>query len=100
MDCSRTGMPQVHLRLQGLELVGDTSLDFSAHLLAGPLLEAAQFLVHVHFGCVGWLTGGRERRCGEDEDRLRGEGLVGNCSDYVRGWCGLFGLMAQAHGND
>jgi len=43
-------MTQVHLHLQSLELVGEGRPDLSAHLLAGPLLEAIEFLVDEH-GC-------------------------------------------------
>jgi hypothetical protein len=45
-------MAQIHLHLQGLELVGKTSAGLGAHLFVGPLLEAIEFLVDIH-GC-GW----------------------------------------------
>lgn len=43
-----TFMAQVHLHLEGLELVGQARTGFCAHLLVCPLLEAVEFLVDVH----------------------------------------------------
>lgn len=43
-------MPHVHLGFHCLEVVGKAGLDFSAHSLSSPLLEAVEFPVDVHFG--------------------------------------------------
>lgn len=45
---AHTIVPQVHLHLQGLELVGQASAGLCAHLLVGPLLQAIEFLGDVH----------------------------------------------------
>ena len=42
-------MPNVHLELQGLEVVGDVCLGLTPHSLTCPLLEAIEFLVDIHF---------------------------------------------------
>lgn len=44
-------MPHSHLRLHCLEVIRLASLDFSAHSLASPLLQAANSLVHMHGDC-------------------------------------------------
>lgn len=62
-----TLVPQVHLQFQGFELVGDARLRLTAHLLAGPLLEAVELLVDVHDCDCG---------CVEAEDRLRGVAVI------------------------
>lgn len=77
LDCTaecivQTFMPQVHLYLQRFEVLGRIRLCLSAHLLARPLLEAAELLVDVHGG------------------RMRGESkvvvIVGDvCSECSRG---------------
>lgn len=45
-----TFMSHAHFGLHGLEVISDIRLDFSAHALACPLLEAADSLVDVHGG--------------------------------------------------
>lgn len=67
-----TFMSHAHLSLHGLEVIGDIRLDFSAHALTCPLLEAADSLVDVHggFGSQSrrWLGGGwDESRIGSRE---------------------------------
>ncbi len=44
----RTFLPQAHFHFKGFEIIGHTGLDFPSHALAGPLLEAVNFLVDVH----------------------------------------------------
>jgi hypothetical protein len=50
-------MAQVHFELEGLELLRSAGAGFGAHFLAGPLLEAAEFLVDVHGGGWVWWVG-------------------------------------------
>jgi hypothetical protein len=45
---ARTLMTQVHLQLQGLELVRQPRTGLGTHLLVGPLLQAIELLVDVH----------------------------------------------------
>lgn len=73
VECTvQTFMPQVHLYLQRFEVLRRVRLCLSAHLLARPLLEAAELLVDVH--------GGRMR--GENEVVV----IVGNvCLECSRG---------------
>lgn len=51
-DCQHSGrltlLPQGHLDLQHLEVIGVVGLDLAAHALATPLLEAVELLVDVH----------------------------------------------------
>jgi hypothetical protein len=56
-----TFVTQVHLQLQGLELVGERRSGLSAHFLSSPLLKAIEFLVdeHVCGGVVIARTGAR-----------------------------------------
>lgn len=56
---SHTFVPQIHLHLQCFELVGEARLDLSTHLLACPLLEAAELLVDVHGGGLYGLSRGQ-----------------------------------------
>lgn len=51
VECTlQTFMPQIHLDLQRFEVLRRVRLCLSAHLLARPLLEAAEFLVDIHGG--------------------------------------------------
>jgi hypothetical protein len=51
-----TFVTQVHLQLQGLELVGERRSGLSAHLLPSPLLEAIEFLVDEHVCGIWWFA--------------------------------------------
>lgn len=52
----RTLVAEVHLSLEGLEVVGDARLDLAAHLLPRPLLEAVELLVDEHGGWLRWSS--------------------------------------------
>jgi len=43
-----TILPQLHLHLQALELVGRVRLHLSTHAFATPLLQAVELLVDYH----------------------------------------------------
>lgn len=47
-------MPDVHLRLHGLEIVRLIGLDLSSHSLAGPLPETVKLAVHYDRSGVSW----------------------------------------------
>ena len=48
---ARTLLPETHLDLEGLEVVGNIGFDFSSHALSRPLFETIELLVDVH-DCV------------------------------------------------
>jgi hypothetical protein len=68
-------MSQGHLRLERLEVVRHVRLGFLAHLLAGPLEGAVEFLGDMHGGGVIVrfpqldLCDGREKPSGQVEER-------------------------------
>lgn len=66
-----TLMAQIHLHLQGLEVIGEARLGLISHLLASPLLEAAKFLVDIH-DC-------RYGLCGSGGEKITSIAGVGRC---------------------
>jgi hypothetical protein len=80
-----TLVPQVHLHLQGLEVVGERGAGLCAHLLVGPLLQAIEFLVDVHGG--GGCSSEARAGGGVMITASRGVGLGGRIYRYGRCIC-------------
>lgn len=70
-----TFMPQCHLKLQGLEVIGDVCFGLTTHSLTRPLFEAIEFFVDIHLAGRSHYRGKTREKGVKEEVGKVGDGM-------------------------